>query len=181
MFRSVFNAACALFFEILFRRQSTAHEDKSLYIFDIDNTIGNTYPTLNQKFATDKERILSVAPFERMKNLVVALQQSKSRKVLFMTSRSYLQWILTCDWLIQNHIPASLFDVIIVNSPAEKIRLISSICPRQKKITYIDDHSWNHENGQVKFYEPDKLAAENLPIRYIGYKTILRFNSKIRN
>ncbi len=94
-----------------------------------------------------------------------------------MTSRSYLQWTVTHRWLMQHSISASLFEVIIVSSPAEKIQLLTDAA-LERRIVYIDDLSWNHERGEVKFYESELEAVKKLPVRYIGYKTILRFNSK---
>jgi hypothetical protein len=177
MLRSIFNSFCAFFFKSLFRTQVSCLGNRTLYVFDVDNTIADTHPTLLQTYGSETERILSIPSFSRMRNLLIALLQSKSRKVIFMTSRSYLQWTVTHRWLMQQSISASLFEVIIVSSPAEKIQLLTDAA-LERRIVYIDDLSWNHERGEVKFYETELEAVKKLPVRYIGYKTILRFNSK---
>jgi hypothetical protein len=145
---------------------------------DIDNTIGNTYPTLTRQYQTETERLLSIPVFPRMKKLLNCLLKSPSRKVIFLTSRSYLTWNTTHQWLTQNGILAAKSDIIIVSSPAQKIDFINKILPRNKPVTVIDDLSYNHENGQVKFYDTEIQLISGLSLRYIGYKTILRFNSK---
>ena len=178
MIRYVFNLLCGTFFKLLFICKSQINNNKSLYIFDIDNTIGNTYPTLTFQYQSDTERLLSIPFFPQMKNLLNSLLKSPSRKVIFLTSRSYLNWDTTHQWLTQNGILAAKSDIIIVSSPAQKIDFINKILPRNKPVTVIDDLSYNHENGQVKFYDTEIQLISGLSLRYIGYKTILRFNSK---
>lgn len=178
--RALFNFLCGYFFLILFRVKSKMHEDKQLYVFDIDNTIGDTYPTLNQTYSSEKERLLSIPVFPRIKNLLSGLLQSKSRKVIFLTSRSYLAWRTTHEWLLLNGIHAALTDVIIVSSPAQKIEFLNKILPRKRPVTFIDDLSWNHEKGEVKFYSSEIELISGLPLRYVGYNTIKRFNSKTK-
>ncbi|HLP51790.1 MAG TPA: hypothetical protein VK154_12970 [Chitinophagales bacterium] len=156
------------------------NDDKHLYVFDIDNTIGDTYPTLNQKYATEKERLLSIPVFPRIKNLLSGLLKSRSRKVIFLTSRSYLTWAVTHQWIKNNGLEVSLTDVIIVSSPGQKIEFLSKILPRKRDVTFIDDLSWNHEKGDVKFYSSEIELISGLPLRYVGYNTIKRFNSKTK-
>lgn len=178
MLRSIFNKLCSWWFCRLFIKQSASNPNRSLYIFDIDNTLGNTYPTLTRRYQSENERLLSIPVFPRMKKLLNSLLKSPSRKVVFLTSRSYLDWRTTHQWLIQNGILVTKSDIIIVSSPAQKIDFIKRIIPRQKQVTFIDDLSYNHENGQVKFYDTEIQLISGLSLRYIGYKTILRFNSK---
>lgn len=178
MLRSIFNKICSWWFCRLFVQQSANNANRSLYIFDIDNTIGNTYPTLTRQYPSETERLLSIPVFPRMKVLLNNLLTSPSRKVIFLTSRSYLAWNTTYLWLNQNGIAVAKSDVIIVSSPAQKTEFIKKILPRSKPVTFIDDLSYNHENGQVKFYDTEIQLISGLSLRYVGYKTILRFNSK---
>lgn len=175
--RSVFNTICAFFFKALFRLHVARLSGRTLYVFDIDNTIGHTYPTLLKDYTSEKARMLSIPVFPRMKNLLCSLHYSKSRKVIFLTSRSYRLWSTTHDWLEINNIPGSLTDVILVSSPAEKVKLLATYASNAR-IVYIDDLSWNQERGELKYYKSELETIKKLPITYIGYKTILRFNSK---
>lgn len=154
--------------------------DKHLYLFDIDNTIGDTYPTLTNNYSSEKERLLAIPVFARMKNLLMLLLKSRGRKVIFITSRSYLSWQTTHKWLVKNGLNVNLSDIIIVSSPAQKIRFIPKILPHNGRVTFIDDLSWNHEKGDVKFYSSEIELISGLPLRYIGYNTIKRFNSKTK-
>lgn len=178
MTRYVFNLLCGAFFKLLFICKNQINNNKSLYIFDIDNTIANTYPTLCIRYTSETDRLLSIPVFPRMKKLLNNLLSSPSRKVIFLTSRSYLAWSTTYLWLNQNGISVAKSDVIIVSSPAQKIDFIKKITSRNKPLTFIDDLSYNHENGQVKFYDTEIQLISGLSLRYIGYKTISRFNSK---
>lgn len=178
MLRTILNKLCSWWFCRLFIKHSINNPNRSLYIFDIDNTIGNTHPTLTRQYQSETERLLSISVFPRMKKLVNSVLNSPSRKVIFLTSRSYLTWGPTHQWLVQNGIDVAKSDVIIVSSPAQKTDFIKKILPRNKPVTFIDDLSYNHENGQVKFYDTEIQLISGLSLRYIGYKTILRFNSK---
>lgn len=179
MLRTIFDFCCSFFFRQLFLAKSRINSRASLYIFDIDNTLGDTYPTLRKKYPSDKERLLSIPVFPQIKNIIQQLLKSESRKVIFLTARSYKSWSITHQWLVSNGIEVNLSDVIIVSTPAQKIKLLQSIIPRQKPITFIDDMSWNHENGQVRFYENEIRLLSGLPLRHIGYSTILRHQKKI--
>lgn len=179
MLKSAFNFCCRVFFLLLFVVKSKINSGSSLYVFDIDNTIGNTYPTLQKKYGSEKERLLSIPVFPKIKSVVQQLLKSESRKVIFLTARSYKTWSVTHEWLSKNDINASLSDVIIVSAPQQKIEFLQTILPRNKRVVFVDDMSWNHENGEVKFYENEIRILSGLPLRHIGYSTIQRHQTKI--
>ncbi|MBP6730894.1 MAG: hypothetical protein KA149_02480 [Chitinophagales bacterium] len=115
-----------------------------------------------------------------MKRLVSRLQKSPSRKVIFVTARSFKTWRITQRWFEENGLQVSLLDIIIVASPAEKIKLLNRILPAQKAVTFIDDMSWNHEKEEVKFYDIEIQLISKLKLRHIGYNTITRFVKKMK-
>ena len=170
----------SLFFSFLFVFRSKVAAGRSLYIFDIDNTVGNTFPTLQRESNTERERLVSIEMFPRMKYLIKDLQKSPSRKVIFVTARSYKAWGITQKWFLKNEVPVSLLDIIIVSTLAEKVKLLTKILPAHKPVTFVDDMSWNHEKGEVKFYENEIQLISKLKLRYIGFKTIARFTQKIK-
>lgn len=178
MIRGVFNFLCSRFFALLFVCKAKANSHQSIYIFDIDNTLGHTYPTLLQTYPSEKQRLLAIPFFSGFKKLLEGLLQSKSRKVLFLTARSYKSWFTTRQWLSQNGIETSIGNIIIVQSPAQKIELLQKILPHNKAVYFIDDMTWNHEKGDLKFYEPEIQLLSKLPVRYIGYKTIKAHQQK---
>jgi hypothetical protein len=45
-------------------------------------------------------------------------------------------------------------------------------------ITYFDDLSYNHENGEVMYYNEVIEAVKKMPIKYIGYDELLALQSR---
>jgi hypothetical protein len=166
------------FFSLLFVLKSNLNRGKSLYIMDIDNTLANTFPTLNQHYSSESERLSQIKTFKRMEALVKDLEKSRTRKLIFVTARSYKTWLITYKWLRNNNIYVHLTDVIMVSSPAQKVELLKKITPAAKPVFFVDDMSFNHEYGPVRFYDEQLAEISKLPVKYIGYKTILKFNSK---
>ena len=179
MGRAIFNWVCHCFFATLFVFKSKLSKHQSLYVFDLDNTLGDTYPTLIKTYSSEKERLLSIPVFPKLKRVVQMLMQSPSRQVVFLTARSYKVWFTTQQWLQQNGIDASLCNIVIVQKPMDKIELLQKILPRNKTVYLIDDMTWNHEKGDMKFYETEIQLLSKLPVRYIGYQTIHRHQSKL--
>ncbi len=173
--KGLLNSFFKVFFFVLFVIKAKSNNSKSLYIFDIDNTVGDTFPTLLNVYNSESERLLSIPMFPRMKALITKLQKSPSRKIMFITARSYKCWQTTRQWFLLNGLEINATDIIIVPNPAEKVFLLGKILPLEKGLTLIDDMSWNHENGNVKFYQNEIEALSKLPLRYIGYNTIKRF------
>ena len=67
-------------------------EAEKIYIFDIDNTIANTWPSFLQSYETLEERLSSLAVFHKMREHILDI----SSKVIFLTARPYN---LTFTWL----------------------------------------------------------------------------------
>ena len=44
-------------------------------------------------------------------------------------------------------------------------------------IVYFDDLSYNHENGEVLYYEEVIKAVQKMPIRYIGYAELIKMQT----
>jgi hypothetical protein len=148
---------------------------KSIYIFDLDNTLGDTYPTLIHRNPNELQRLAQIKAFPRMCSLANRVAQSPSRVVFVLTARQYSTQKITEQWIANAGIDIPASHIFIVLSPMQKIILLKWIawfCPR---ITFIDDMSYNLEKGEVKFYDK-AIASLPLRVRYIGYKTIVRFN-----
>lgn len=139
----------------------------SVCIFDIDNTIANTWPSFNKVYKNTNERLLSLEVFSPMIEKVHHYYKT-GHQVLFLTARSYRSFYITKKWLKKHGIYKS--NLIIVNNPMEKIELIKSL---NKSIIYYDDMSYNHENGEVKFYDECIREIDKMKnIKYYGYKEI---------
>jgi len=173
-----FNYMADIWFRRKFRLFLYQHPHQSIFIFDIDNTIAHTYPSLSLSFPSEKHRHLSLEAFPNMQHLTRAIANSPTRALVFLTARSYKMYKPTLEWLGLNQFPASTSNVIIVPSAADKIKYVEMAVSKGRKVWMVDDMTFNHENGAVKFYENEIELLLKMPLKYIGYKTIRRFQNK---
>ena len=160
-----------LYYFLWFRSVLIAHKRAQIVIFDIDNTLANTWPTYHMNFACKKERLRQIQPFPRMIQLVQEYYQ-KGASVFFISARRYRDYWITRQWLIDQKIYNG--NLIIVNSPEEKIKFLQ-IASHHGWVEYYDDLSYNHENGEVKFYERCIEQVYMTPnVRYYDYHQIRR-------
>lgn len=155
---------------------SWKNRKKSIYVFDLDNTLGNTFPTLINRNPNELERLKNIQPFERMCRLAHSIANSDSRTVLVLTARQYTAQQVTEKWIENAGIGISPAHVFLVLSPMHKVWLLKVASLFCKRIVFIDDMSYNHENGEVKFYEK-AIAALPRKVKYIGYRQIKKFNA----
>ncbi|MEZ5067857.1 MAG: hypothetical protein R2847_04930 [Bacteroidia bacterium] len=81
----------------------------------------------------------------------------------------------TVEWLKKQGLPADLLNTIIVKTPQLKISLIQKYYVKGKTIV-IDDLTYNHEHGIVKYYQQEIDQLQKLKIKHIGYSAILKIN-----
>jgi hypothetical protein len=149
---------------------------KIILLIDIDNTLADTWPTLNKTWKSESERLSKLNPFQSVISHLFKNYSPKVHQWVFLSSRNYFSHLVTINWLKKNNLPAGWKNVILVQSPMEKIDLINKYV--KNKIVYFDDLSYNHENGDMKFYEKEiELININDYVEYHGYAEI----SKIIN
>jgi hypothetical protein len=146
-------------------------KSKTILLLDIDNTLSDSWPTLNQKWNSETERLLKLKPIESVILYLFENYSTKDYQWVFLSSRNYFSHYVTINWLKKNNMPAGWKNVILVQSPMEKIVLINKYIKR--KIVYFDDLSYNHENGEIKFYKEEiELLKLNDNVEYHGYNEI---------
>lgn len=147
-------------------------QNEKVYIFDLDNTIANTWVTFLQKYDNHKERLRSIPVFLGMKKY---LDNRIDCKIVILTAREYWYSGITKKWIEDNNIKYDL--LIIVPKPKNKIELLSKIAIN---CLYLDDLSYNHEHGEIKFYEDEINQLSKMKnIQYIGYKEIAEINGEV--
>lgn len=144
---------------------------ETIKVFDIDNTIANTWPNL--KASRFKHFMyLNLKPLKRILMIANRVNPLKERLV-FISAREHRYYLVTYWWL-KKHVKQD-FVLILVHSSEDKIRYLNLI---DKPIHYFDDLSYNHENGEVFFY--DRVIAEvqkNSNIVHYGYNDICRLEA----
>ena len=97
------------------------NKNKKIFIFDLDNTIANTWPSFLQNYKNDFERLQSLSVFFNMKKYIDGVS-NEDNIVIILTARPYWSYKITQEWLLQNDIKFSA--LILVASPIDKIKLL---------------------------------------------------------
>jgi FMN phosphatase YigB (HAD superfamily) len=153
---------------------STLKKFDEVVIFDLDNTLLDTYPLLNYMALRDVFRKVKLHP-EMMK--LFNDFSDKGVYLFILSSRKIKFYGITNDYLKKNIKTKAPF--YLVSEPFIKIRFFKYSAACFKKVTLYDDLSYNHENGEVKFYHEIIKEVNELSISYFGYKEILKINNLI--
>ena len=158
---------------ILFKyKVSTLEKFEEVVIFDLDNTLLDTYPLLNNMELSDVFR--KVKTHLGMINLFN--EYSEKEVFLFiLSSRKIKFYRITNQYLKQNITTKVPF--YLVSEPFKKIKFLKYSACYFKKVTLYDDLSYNHENGEVKFYHEIISEVKKLSISYFDYEEILKINN----
>jgi hypothetical protein len=117
-------------------------------IIDIDNTIADTWPTIN----SNKDEFLrykNLTAFDKMIHFFKTEMLNKDVYFLFLSARNPIYFYTTKKWLLKHGFNS--INLILVPEAEDKLQIIKLI-PLNKKVIIYDDLSYNHENGEVKFY-----------------------------
>ena len=149
---------------------------RSVYFVDIDNTIGDTWPSFLQKWPSEANRLTNIRPFEGMKRYLHQIGEDKDNVIIYITARNIRYGSLTKKWLKHHGFPLSNSKLVLVASPGQKIRYLK-LPGSQFTVTYIDDLAYGHETGEVKKYASIIEAVKKLPLTYIGSEEINIINA----
>lgn len=156
------------FFSIKFNLISK--KNPKIIIFDLDNTLANTWPSFLEGFESESLRLMSVKPFKNVLELVNSYIESEE-KIVFLTARDYRHYFLTKKWLKQ-YINGP-FSLILVSKPDQKVKLLGNNL--KNSFVYYDDLSYSHEHGKVKFYSDQIAELMTMSnVKYYGYYEILK-------
>lgn len=172
----VFGPLFRLFFRRVLLSSFGGSDARPLWVVDIDNTVAHTWPSFAGGHATEAQRLASLPPLEGMCSRVRAA--GPSVKVLFLSVRPYGAYCATRRWLARQGLPAGLSSLALVESPAEKLRLLrlGLAANPGRDVEYYDDLSRGHETGSVEFYADLIAEARRLPLRYYGCEELAAIN-----
>lgn len=157
--------------------------NKRIFIFDIDNTVADTLPSLEvQHWKNESERVKTLAIFIKMHRLLKVLYSNKNNKIFFLTARSYLSFDATFFWLKEMNIPVEKDEVIITRTAKEKKRIFQNLNMASLNIYYFDDLAYLEKNNRLILYNDlidyfTNLSNQN-KIKYYGLKELNKFIHK---
>lgn len=163
----------------LFVFQKHIRHEKNFFsaisIFDLDNTLANTFPLL--KNYNLKKVYEIVEPHQGMLALFMMQKNQDKRLCLILTARQFKYRQTTENW-IKSNLQSDLNSLFIVPSAFDKLPYLKIAKKYFKHINYYDDLSYNHENYDIKFYDSMISEVQKMKINYFGYNDIMTINSQ---
>ena len=96
----------------------------NLVIFDIDNTIANTWPSFGENYQNESERLFELKIFDNMFLMIKNYYNNTDAKLIFLTARDYRYFSVTKKWLKKHDIYDN--NLFMVSKPSEKIILLNT-------------------------------------------------------
>jgi len=143
------------------KRLASIKDNQKVYVFDIDNTL-----TVSEMNAP----LNHVSPRPR-KGMITYAQNmiATEAKIIYLSARNFKLFDTTLDWLKKHNIfKPSENDLFLVNSSISKIEYLEFLIQNNESIVFIDDLSYNYENGEVKFYDKTEKIISALKLDYKG-------------
>jgi hypothetical protein len=151
---------------------------KEIIIYDIDNTLADTASMLKSSGRLNNLLFSKLTVFPNMRKKIMN-EYGAGDKILFFTVRPLLSWRTTFKWLEENFFYTKWHELFIFSTPAHKVEFICYLFNKGYQISFIDDMSYNHENGEVLFFEKEISKLKNIGIEYNSYAEIIKINQAI--
>ena len=152
--------------------------ENKIYLLDIDNTLADTFHSYKYFFESYENRLLSLAIFLGMRKKYIEILHH-NKNAFFISARRMSSKAATYNWLESNGLKIEKNNIFNVNSVNVKIIFFKLLNKNNNyKIILIDDLSYNHENGEVKYYKNQIDAICQFKILHIDAKQIEEINNK---
>jgi hypothetical protein len=157
-----------------------------IFIFDIDNTIADTLPSLEIKhWKNESDRVQTLAIFVKMHRLLNILYLNKRNTIYFLSARSYFSFKSTFNWLSNMELPVEKDKIFITRTAEEKKKIFKQLKLDKLNIYYFDDLAYLESNNNIVFYtdliEYFRNLAKKNKIKYYGLQELTKFISKTKN
>lgn len=156
-----------LYFKLLLRFILLGMKRGKVAIFDLDNTIYDTWP-LRKVYTTDREVYTHARAFEQVIRWVENIDK-EGYSIIFITARDYRHYLLTMKVLSKTFSYRLAKNLILVPDANLKLYYLDRIQRRRGMIEYYDDLSYNHEHGEVKFYDSVIEKVAKMKLQYFGF------------
>lgn len=154
-----------------------------IFIFDIDNTIADTLPSLEINiWKTESDRVKTLAIFVKMHRLLNSLYLNKRNTIYFLSARSYFSFKSTFNWLSNMKLPVEKDKIFITRTAEEKKKIFEKLNLDKLNIYYFDDLAYLESNNNIFFYteliEYFRNLAKKNKIKYYGFDELTKFIAK---
>lgn len=151
-------------------------KSKTVYIYDIDNTIAKTHECEFFNGILDKTNVKRLKNYKKITEKIIN-NYSNNDNVFFFSVRPLRLWINTLEWLKKIGIDVKMSELFFFHSPMHKVNFIKYMCNKGYKIVFYDDMSYNHENNNILFYEKEIKILKKMNIKFYDYNYIQKINN----
>jgi hypothetical protein len=174
--RRIKNNWAAKIQQFLLKRFLLQHTSKSVVFVDIDNTIANTWPLFQQHQCINQQLVREVAAFSGMKHFLLQEYFSKDISVIYISARPLRLYVATKKWLIKNQFWQRGSKLVLVSQPQQKLKYLQEAVKLNLFVTFIDDLSYNHENGTIRYYDDIIHLLKQMNVTYLDNHWIQSIN-----
>ena len=149
-----------------------------IWVLDIDNTLADTWPTLleKKKYKNELHRLENLNVLTGSKNYFLEVCSHPNHGIIFLSARPLNSKVITQKWLENNNFWHQNANLILVPKAKNKLPFLNLITLLHHHVFYIDDLSYNHENGTVKFYDSVIKKVNKLNLFYYDNQFIQSIN-----
>jgi hypothetical protein len=104
--------------------------------------------------------------------IIKSIVSKDDTTILFLSARSSDMYLVTKEWLKDKQLWNNRANLIIVQTPNDKLKYLSELSSEISDVEYYDDLSYNHENGEVLFYSSVIEKVKKMKIHYFDYSYI---------
>ena len=153
----------------------TLPPERPLWLFDIDNTLAVTWPSLMPPVAPEPQRLAGLPVHAGARALLAEAEQAGAA-VVFLTARAHRSSGVTRAWLARQLDVPPVHPLFLVSSAARKEAFFSHAAATKRQVTVVDDLSYGHETGEVQMHQPLIALLAALPVRHIDYEALCARN-----
>lgn len=161
-------------FKLLFLLRGIKNS-KTIYVYDIDNTIAKTHEFPGFNGILDKNNVIQLDYHKKITSKIIS-NYEKNDVVFFFSVRPLYLWTKTYIWLKKIGIKLKLSHLFFFQSPKHKVDLIKYLSDLGFNIKFYDDMSFNHENNKILYYEDEIKFLKKMPIKYYDYEDLNKIN-----
>ena len=174
--RKIKNDWAAKIQQFLLKRFLLQQQGNAIVFVDIDNTIANTWPLFQQTKCINRNLVDRVEIFRGMQQYLLQEYISKNITVVFISARPLRLFAPTKKWLHQNQLWNDRTRLILVANPKQKLQYLQATIKLNLIVTFIDDLSYNQENGSIRYYDEIIHLVKQMDVTYLDNHWIQSIN-----
>ena len=147
-------------------------KNNKVSVFDLDNTIYNTWPNL-----VNKSRIYSYNSIDIFKSMQTVVNKRYSKSNIIFLSARKIKFYMETYFILKRDFPNIKFTLILVENTRDKLVYLDFLNQKKLILSYYDDLSYNHENGKILYYENVIKSVNKMNIKYFNHNEILKINN----